>query len=168
TTHERLRGYVRDIRAIETRHGRPISILADLQGPKLRLGTFAHGRADLAAGATFVFDDDPKPGDFARVHLAHPEILSDLKAGHRLLIDDGKVRLVVTDASPNRVVTKVEIAGRVSDRKGVSLPDTIVPVSALTPKDHADLDAALDASVDWVALSFIQRPEDVAEGKKIV
>jgi pyruvate kinase len=168
TPPERLRAYVRDIRAIEKRHGRPIAILADLQGPKLRLGTFADGGADLTAGATFVLDDDPKPGDFARVHLPHPEILSDLRPGHHLLINDGKVRLVVTDASPSRVVAKVEVEGRVSDRKGVSLPDTIVQLSALTPKDHADLDAALEAGVDWVALSFIQRPEDVAEGKKIV
>jgi pyruvate kinase len=167
TSHEGLRTFVRAIRAIEKKHGRPIGILADLQGPKLRLGTFAAGSAVLARGGTFVLDDDPKPGDAARVYLPHPEILSSLQAGHRLLIDDGKVRLVVTEASRTRAVTKVEVEGRVSDRKGVSLPDTIVTVSALTPKDHADLDAALEQAVDWIALSFIQRPEDVAEAKKI-
>ena len=167
TSHEGLRTFVRAIRGIEKKHGRPIGILADLQGPKLRLGTFAAGSAALARGGTFVLDDDPKPGDAARVYLPHPEILSSLQPGHRLLIDDGKVRLVVTEASHTRAVTRVEVEGRVSDRKGVSLPDTIVTVSALTPKDHADLDAALEQAVDWVALSFIQRPEDVAEAKKI-
>jgi len=167
TPHEGLRAFVRAIREIEKRHGRPIGILADLQGPKLRLGTFAAGGAALAAGATFMLDDDAKPGDGARVYLPHPEILASLQPGHRLLVDDGKVRLVVTEASRTRAVTKVEVKGRVSDRKGVSLPDTIVTLSALTPKDHADLDAALEQNVDWVALSFIQRPEDVAEAKKI-
>jgi pyruvate kinase len=167
TSHEGLRSFVRAIRGIEKKHGRPIGILADLQGPKLRLGTFAEGGAALATGATFVLDDDPKPGDATRVYLPHPEILLSLQPGHRLLVDDGKVRLVVTEASRTRAVTKVEVEGRVSDRKGVSLPDTIVTVSALTPKDHADLDAALEQNVDWVALSFIQRPEDVAEAKKI-
>jgi pyruvate kinase len=167
TPHEGLRAFVRAIREIEKRHGRPIGILADLQGPKLRLGTFAAGGAALAAGATFMLDDDAKPGDGARVYLPHPEILASLQPGHRLLVDDGKVRLVVTEASRTRAVTKVEVEGRVSDRKGVSLPDTIVTLSALTPKDHADLDAALEQNVDWVALSFIQRPEDVAEAKKI-
>ncbi|HLL29179.1 MAG TPA: pyruvate kinase [Xanthobacteraceae bacterium] len=168
TPHEGLRTFVRTIRSIEKNHGRPIGILADLQGPKLRLGTFAAGSADLAPSAVFVLDDDPKPGDAARVYLPHPEILSALTPGHRLLVDDGKVRLVVTEASPKRAVTKVEVEGRVSDRKGVSLPDTILTLSALTPKDHADLDAALEQAVDWVALSFIQRPEDVAEARKIV
>jgi pyruvate kinase len=167
TSHEGLRAFVRAIRGIEKKHGRPIGILADLQGPKLRLGTFAAGGVVLARGATFVLDDDPKPGDTARVYLPHPEILASLQPGHRLLVDDGKVRLVVTEASRTRAVTKVEVEGRVSDRKGVSLPDTIVRVSALTPKDHVDLDAALEQAVDWVALSFIQRPEDVAEAKKI-
>ena len=168
TSHEGLRGFVRAIRAIEKRHSRPIGILADLQGPKLRLGVFAEGSAALSPRATFVLDDDPKPGDATRVCLPHPEVLSALRPGHRLLIDDGKVRLVVTEASPHRAVTKVEVEGRVSDRKGVSLPDTTVTLSALTEKDRADLDAALEQSVDWIALSFTQRPEDVAEAKKIV
>src|SRR5262249_16266702 len=116
TPHEGLRAFVRTIRAIENRHGRPIGILSDLQGPKLRLGPFVEGGALLAPGATFVLDDDPKPGDAKRVFLPHPEILSSLQPGHRLLIDDGKVRLVVTEASRTRAITKVEVEGRVSDR----------------------------------------------------
>ncbi len=167
TTPEKMASYVDTIRSIEARNNRPIGILADLQGPKLRLGTFAEGGADLAEGAIFIFDGNAKPGDDKRVQLPHFEVLAALKPGHRLLIDDGKVRLKVTEATAKRVVAKVEVAGRVSDRKGVSLPDSLVTLSAITPKDHADLEAALEKGVDWIGLSFIQRPEDVAEAKKI-
>jgi pyruvate kinase len=167
TSHARMRELVAAIRAVEAEHGRPIGILVDLQGPKLRLGTFAGGSAMLDKGATFVLDADPEPGDATRVHLPHPEILAAIEPGHVLLIDDGKVRLVATEASEKRVVARVEVGGKVSDRKGVSLPDTVVPFSALAPKDRSDLEAALDAGIDWVALSFIQRPEDIAEAKKI-
>ena len=167
TTHDAMRGYVKMIRAIEQKHERPIGILVDLQGPKLRLDTFESGGAQIAVGASFVLDSEKKPGDAARVHLPHPEVLASLEAGHRLLIDDGKVQLRVTEATPKRVVTKVEVGGRVSDRKGVSLPDSTVPLAALTPKDRSDLEAALETGIDWIALSFIQRPEDVAEAKKL-
>jgi pyruvate kinase len=167
TSHERMRELVAAIRAVETEHGRPIGILVDLQGPKLRLGTFANGSATLDRGATFVLDADPTPGNATRAHLPHPEILAAIEPGHVLLIDDGKVRLVATEVSEKHVTARVEIGGKVSDRKGVSLPDTVVPFSALAPKDRSDLEAALDAGIDWVALSFIQRPEDIAEAKKI-
>lgn len=166
TTHEAMRAYVDAIRKIENHHSRPIGILADLQGPKLRLGTFTAGGVDLVEGTSFILDNDPKPGDIKRVHLPHAEILSALKSGDRLLINDGKVRLKVTEASPKRALTMVEVAGHISDRKGVSLPDTIVTLSALTPKDQADLEAALEKGVDWIGLSFIQRPEDIAEARK--
>ena len=109
----------------------------------------------------------PSPATRSRVQLPHPEIFAGIEAGHRLLLDDGKIRLVVTEASREKIVTKVEVGGKLSDRKGVSLPDTLIPFSALTPKDRSDLDAALDAGIDWVGLSFIQRPEDIAEAKKI-
>src|SRR5262249_49924332 len=101
------------------------------------------------------------------VQLPHPEILAAVEPGHRLLLDDGKIRLVATEADPTRIVTRVEVGGKLSDRKGVSLPDTTVGFSALAPKDRSDLHAALDAGIDWVALSFIQRPDDIAEAKKI-
>ena len=167
SSHERMRELVAAIRAVEKRHARPIGILCDLQGPKLRVGAFANGPAMLDNGATFAFDQDAKPGDALRVQLPHPEIFAGIEAGHRLLLDDGKIRLVVTEASREKIVTKVEVGGKLSDRKGVSLPDTLIPFSALTPKDRSDLDAALDAGIDWVGLSFIQRPEDIAEAKKI-
>jgi pyruvate kinase len=168
TPHAALRAYVETIRAVEKSHSRPIGLLVDLQGPKLRLGAFAKGGVELSTGAHFVLDDGAAPGDETRVCLPHPEVLAALSPGQRLLIDDGKVRLVVMEATPKRAVARVEVAGRVSDRKGVSLPDAVVRVSALTPKDRTDLDAALEAGADWIALSFIQRPDDVAEAKKVI
>jgi len=167
TPHEAMRGYVRMIRAVEQKYERPIAILVDLQGPKLRLDTFAGGGATIVEGATFILDDEKKPGDESRVHLPHPEVLAALDEGHRLLVDDGKIKLRVIEASAKRVVTKVEVGGRISDRKGVSLPDSTIPLAALTPKDRSDLEAALETDIDWIALSFIQRPEDVAEAKKL-
>ena len=167
TSHERMRELVAAIRAVETEHGRPIGILVDLQGPKLRVGSFANGPATLIKGETFVLDGDSRPGDAARVHLPHPEIFAAVEPGHTLLLDDGKIRLVATEVEGERIVTRVEVGGKLSDRKGVSLPDTVIPFSALVEKDRSDLEAALDAGIDWVALSFIQRPEDIAEAKKI-
>lgn len=166
SSHDVMRERIAQIRAVEKKVGRPIGILADLQGPKLRLGEFKDGAENLARGARFILDADKTPGDATRVHLPHPEILSALEPGHAILIDDGKVRLKVIEATKTKAVTEVIVAGRVSNRKGVSLPDTIIPVSAMTPKDRSDLEAALAAGIDWVALSFVQRPEDVAEVKK--
>ena len=167
TSHERMRELVAAIRAVESEHGRPIGILVDLQGPKLRVGSFTANPAALTKGATFTLDADPSPGDASRVHLPHPEIFAAIEPGHTLLLDDGKVRLVATEVSGDRILTRVEVGGKLSDRKGVSLPDSMVPFSALAEKDRSDLEAALDAGIDWVALSFIQRPEDIAEAKKI-
>jgi len=167
TTHDRMRELVETIRAVEAECKRPIGILVDLQGPKLRLGSFKNDFAEIDSGQDFVLDHDPAPGDATRVNLPHPEIFAAIKPGDTLLIDDGKLRLTATQADAQRIVTRVKIGGKISSRKGVSLPDTVVPVAALTPKDLADLEAALDTGIDWVALSFIQRPEDIAEAKKI-
>ncbi len=167
SSHEVLRARVKQLRALEKRFDRPIGILADLQGPKLRLGTFKDGAAMLENGQRFVLDSNPEPGDATRVHLPHPEILGPLEVGHVVIIDDGKLRLRVVEETATEAITVVEVGGKISNKKGVSLPDTTIPVSAMTPKDRADLDAALDVGVDWVALSFVQRPEDVAEVKKV-
>jgi pyruvate kinase len=167
TPHDRMRELVRTIRDIEQEHGRPIAILVDLQGPKLRVGAFKDDAVMLAGGADFVLDADPAPGDASRVYLPHPEILTGLRPGHTMLLDDGKIRLTVVEASPERAVTRVEVGGRLSARKGVSVPNTTLALSALTSKDHSDLEAALDTGIDWIALSFVQRPEDIAEAKKI-
>ncbi len=167
TSHDKMRELVTSVRKVERDHGRPVGILLDLQGPKLRLGTFTGGSAMLAKGATFVLDSDSAAGDAKRVWLPHPEIFAGVEAGHTLLLDDGKVRLSVMKADGKRIETRVEVGGKLSDRKGVSLPDSTIPFSALADKDRSDLEAALDAGIDWVALSFIQRPEDIAEAKKI-
>jgi len=168
TSHDKMRELITTIRNVESSYNRPIGILVDLQGPKLRLGTFKDGAAPLANGQNFVLDSDPAPGDKTRVYLPHPEILRALKPGDALLIDDGKLRLIAEETSHERAVTRVVIGGRISDRKGVSLPDTDLAVSAMTAKDHADLAAALDAGTDWIALSFVQRADDVHEARRIV
>ena len=167
TAHDKMRELVQIIRSIESECNRPIGILVDLQGPKLRLGNFKNESAQLDAGQDFVLDTDPAPGDSTRVNLPHAEIFAAIQPGDSLLIDDGKLRLTAALVEPRRIVARVDVGGKVSSRKGVSLPNTVVPLAALAPKDIADLEAALDAGIDWVALSFIQRPEDVAEAKKI-
>ncbi|MGA0599000.1 pyruvate kinase [Enterovirga sp. CN4-39] len=167
TGHDRLRELVRTIREVEAHFARPIAILADLQGPKLRLGAFEGGHATLVPGSSFTLDSEDRPGDSTRVRLPHPEILAALEVGDALLLDDGKIRLVATEVGPHRAVTNVVVGGEISDRKGVSVPDTTIPVSAMTAKDRSDLEAALDAGADWIAVSFVQRPEDVAEVKKV-
>lgn len=166
-SRERLKERVEMIRAVEARYKRPIAILADLQGPKLRVGTFEGDSAMLVKGQKFTLDANAASGDAERVHLPHPEILSSLEPGHTILIDDGKLRLRVKSVKKGSATTEVEVAGKISNRKGVSLPDTVIPVAAMTEKDRSDLEAALDAGVDWIALSFVQRPEDVAEVKKV-
>jgi pyruvate kinase len=167
TSHDRMRNLVTAIRAVEADRGRPIGILVDLQGPKLRLGTFAGGSATVSRGDRFVLDSDPTPGDSRRAYLPHPEIFAAVQPGHILLIDDGKVRFTVAAAEPKHMVTRVEAGGKLSDRKGVSLPNSTIAFSALAEKDRSDLEAALETGIDWIALSFIQRPEDIAEAKKI-
>jgi len=166
--HDDMRERVNMIRSLEQEFGRPIAILLDLQGPKLRIGTLKDGSVHLTRGAQFAFDLDPLPGDSNRVHLPHPEILNALQPGHAILIDDGKVRLHVVEAYPKRAVAVVDVSGTISNRKGVSLPDTEIAVSSMTEKDRADLDAGLNAGIDWVAVSFVRRAEDVAEVKKVV
>jgi pyruvate kinase len=149
------------IRAIERESGRPIGVLADLQGPKLRLGTFSEGRVTLKTGGAFDIDLDGGPGDQQRVSLPHPEIFQALSPGVQLLLDDGKVRLEVQTCGPRQARTKILVGGALSDRKGVSVVGAVLPLSALTTKDRVDLSYALELGVDWVALSFVQRPEDV-------
>jgi pyruvate kinase len=166
-THDQMRCQAAMIKALQEECGRPIGILLDLQGPKPRIGIFKDRAVQLVKDANFVFDSDPAPGDQSRVSLPHPEILRSLKNGHAILIDDGKVRLHVVEASSTRAVASVDVAGEISNRKGVSLPDTEIPVSSITKKDEADLKAGLDAGADWVAVSFVRRPDDVAEVKKL-
>ncbi|UAK26465.1 pyruvate kinase [Sphingomonas nostoxanthinifaciens] len=156
------------IRALEEELGRATTILFDLQGPKLRVGKFADGKVMLETGAPFVLDRSPEPGDATRVELPHREIFEALEVGARLLLDDGKLVLRVLAVAPDRVETIVEVGGALSNNKGLNVPDVVVPMAALTEKDRADLTFALEQGADWIALSFVQRPEDVAEAKKLI
>jgi len=167
-THEDHHARFEAIRQIEHATGRPIGILADLQGPKLRLGTFAEGPIELAAGARFRLDLDRRPGDRTRAPLPHPEIFEALEPGAELLLDDGKVRLQAETCGAEYAETMCRVGGTLSDRKGVNVPNAVLPLAAITEKDRADLSFALDHGADWIALSFVQRPDDVAEGRKLV
>jgi pyruvate kinase len=167
-THEEHRTRFAAIRAVERTSGRPIGVMADLQGPKLRLGTFSESRIGLAAGAPFRLDLDQQPGDETRAPLPHPEIFEAIHPGTELLLDDGKVRLQVETCGTGFADTLCLIGGSLSDRKGVNVPNAVLPLSAVTEKDRADLAFALEQGADWVAFSFVQRPDDVAEGRKLV
>lgn len=156
------------IRAAERNCGRPIAILCDLQGPKLRVGTFRDGRAVIRHGAHFTLDRKDEPGDENRVCLPHPELFGILEKGQRLLVDDGKLRLRVLRAGEDEILCSAEVGGVISDRKGVNVPDAIVPVPALTEKDRRDLAFAVEKGADWIGLSFVQRPEDVAEARRMM
>lgn len=155
------------IRAIEKRSGRPIGILADVQGPKLRVGIFQSGRVQLQTGQQLTLDMNPAPGDNRRVCLPHPEIISAAEIGATLLLDDGKLRLRVLRKRDDHLLTEVMNGGVLSDRKGVNVPDVVLPIPALTKKDRADLDFVLPLGIDYIGLSFVQRPEDIDETKAI-
>jgi len=159
---------VEHIRALEKEFRRPTTILFDLQGPKLRVGHFKGGEANLEKGKRFVFDRNDQAGNDERVELPHPELFEAVAHGTNILIDDGKVRLKVLETEPDRIVTEVEVGGRVSDNKGVNVPNVLVPIPALTRKDRGDLQFALEQRTDWIALSFVQRPEDVAEARALI
>ncbi|HRM69944.1 MAG TPA: pyruvate kinase, partial [Thauera phenylacetica] len=167
-SHEDHAERYRLIRAVEAELGRPIGVLMDLQGPKLRVGRFAEGKVALVPGAPFRLDLDPTPGDARRANLPHPEIFAALEAGTALLLDDGKLRLRVDACGADFADTTVLVGGTLSDRKGVNVPGVLLPISPLTAKDRADLDFGLALGVDWVALSFVQRPEDIREARELV
>ncbi|MDE8349129.1 MAG: pyruvate kinase [Acidocella sp.] len=153
------------IRALEKKYSRPIGILADVQGPKLRVGQFQSGRVQLQAGQSFILDMNPSPGDTRRVCLPHPEIMEAASVGATLLLDDGKLRLRVVRKMPDHLITEIMNGGVLSDRKGVNIPDVVLPIPALTKKDLADLEFVLPLGIDYIGLSFVQRAEDVAQAK---
>lgn len=167
-SHEDHAARIAMIRDVEHKVGRPIGILVDVQGPKLRVGKFQAGRVQLQTGQSFRLDLNPTPGDVRRVNLPHTEIIEAAQIGTTLLLDDGKLRLRVTRARPDHLETEVVVGGPLSDRKGVNVPDVALPIPALTEKDRADLDFVLPLGVEYIGLSFVQRAEDVAECKRIV
>jgi len=156
------------IRGLEKIYGRPTTILADLQGPKLRVGKFAEGKVLLQTGSEFVLDRDSTPGDASRVQLPHREIFEAIEGGARLLLDDGKLVLRVQSHDLERIVTTVEVGGALSNSKGLNVPDVVLPMAALTDKDRSDLAFAVEHHADWIALSFVQRPEDLAEARRLI
>jgi pyruvate kinase len=166
--HARHATTIANIRALEKEFNRPIAILADLQGPKLRVGSFAEGKATIAHGALFTFDRDPTPGNATRVELPHPEIFEVARPGQRLLVNDGKIRLRIKSVTASALVCAAEVGGVISDRKGVNVPDAEIPIPALTDKDRRDLTFAVEHGVDWIGLSFVQRPEDITDARKLM
>lgn len=167
-TYETHAKNVSIIRSISKKYHHPIGIMMDLQGPKLRVGKFKDGSVLLKKGAHFIFDMNADDGDETRASLPHPEIFKALHPGHILLVDDGKIRLKVLEKHETKIKTIVEVAGKISNHKGVNVPSAILPISALTPKDRSDLEFGLGLNVDWVALSFVQRANDIAEARDLI
>lgn len=159
---------VEAIRGLEKELKRPTTIVFDLQGPKLRVGGFEGGSAEIAKGDRIFLDREKTLGTDKRFELPHPELFATVGPGDRLLIDDGKVRLKVLEAGENKITAEVLVGGTVSNNKGVNVPDVVVPIPALTEKDKSDLRFALEQGADWIALSFVQRPEDVAEARSLI
>ncbi|MBI2707915.1 MAG: pyruvate kinase [Proteobacteria bacterium] len=167
-SHEDHRERHRIIRELEKKVERPIGIVLDLQGPKLRIGSFREKAIHLEEGQRFILDHDATPGDSARVFLPHPEIFKALRTGADLLLDDGKIRLRVQSITPKQIETRVITAGPLSDRKGLNVPTVALDISPMTSKDREDLAFGLSLGVDWVALSFVQSPKDVLEAKELI
>jgi pyruvate kinase len=168
-THEDHKTRYDIIRKLEIKYNRPIGIIADLQGPKIRIGNFINGKIDLINGSLFIMDSDKEiDGDQRRVSISNPEIFSSLQPGAELLLDDGKMRLIVEKNNGTSIETKVLVGGPLSNHKGINIPGTILPMSPLTQKDRLDLDFALDIGVDWIALSFVQHPKDIIEISQLI
>ena len=167
-THEEHARRIAAIRALEEEAGRPIAILTDLQGPKLRIGDLKGGAAELVAGDGFRLDLSEAPGNSTRVSLPHPEVFAALDVGTEILLDDGRLRLRTTSCAADHAETEIVTGGILSDHKGVNVPNVVLGISPLGNKDRADLRFALDQGVDWIGLSFIQRPEDVAAARDLV
>ena len=167
-THDDHKARYDILRALEAELGRPIGVLCDLQGPKLRIGKFKGGRAELRAGKKFRLDNDPAEGSARRVQVPHPEIFRALDKGTEILIADGMLSLEVEKVGEDFAETKIVTGGEISDRKGLNLPGTVLDVSPLTAKDRKDLTFSLDLGCDWVGLSFVQRPDDIAEARRLI
>lgn len=167
-SHDDHRQSYETIRSLEEKYQRPIGVIADLQGPKFRVGSFENDSVVLENGATFRVDLNKDLGNQERVNLPHPEVFKALDVGNEMLLDDGRIRLRVISFDESHAITEVVVGGKLSNNKGLNLPDSVIDVTPLTPKDREDLKFALNLGVDWIALSFVQRPSDVEEGRKLV
>ena len=166
-SHDLFDQTVQTIRQVEKDLARPLGILVDLQGPKIRIGTFEEGAIELETGDTINLDRNEAPGNRNRVYLPHPEVFAAIAPGHRLLLDDGKIQLRAEKIANDHIRCITVHGGRLSNKKGVSVPDSLLDMSAMTDKDRTDLTHALTREIDWVALSFVQRPEDITDIRKI-
>lgn len=166
--HEDHALVVKSIRAVEQRHNTPIGIVADMQGPKLRIGKFENTSVAIKVGQSFRFDSDPTPGNETRVYLPHPEVIASMEVGSRIFLDDGKVRVEITEKGDDFLIGEIQSGAALSNNKGFNVPGTILPIPALTDKDRVDLEAALGMGVDWIAQSFVQKPEDVLEARALI
>lgn len=166
-THEEHRQRLALIRQVEQEVRRPIGVLLDLQGPKPRVGIFERASVTLVPGAAFRLDLDDKPGDASRAHIPHKEIFAALKPGMNILLDDGRIRLRVEECGAGFANTRVLVGGKLSDRKGINVPDAVLPISALTEKDRRDLEFGLELGVEWLAVSFVQRSADLEEAREL-
>ena len=167
-THDAHEKNLKTARALEKDYGRPIGMLADLQGPKNRIGKFKNDRIDVAEGHKIRFDLDDAPGDESRVCLPHPEVIAAMRPGSEILLDDGKVRAVILEQGKDYLLAEIKAGSKLSNNKGFNIPGVIIPMPALTDKDRIDLDAALAMGADWVAQSFVQTAADVAEAREII
>lgn len=167
-SHEEHAERIAWVREAGEKMGKPVGVLMDLQGPKFRVGVFENGPVMLEIGAKFTLDLDPTPGNVNRVCFPHPEAIGSLAVGSEVFLDDGNLRLVVTEASDSHVTTEVVAGGELSERKGVNMPGNLGKVNPLTEKDLVDLEFGLSQNVDWVALSFVQTPADIVAAKKLI
>ena len=167
-SHDEIKKRHKIIRKVENEFGRPICILADLQGPKLRCGDFKNKKAKLVVGQSFIFDKEKDLGSSKRVYLPEFEVFKSLKKGSKVLVNDGKIKLIVKEVSKKFVITEVLVGGIISDKKGINVPDQILPLSALSKKDLSDLEFVCDLGIEWLGLSFVQRAEDIKDAKKLV
>ena len=166
--HEDHRKNVETARGLEQKFGHPIALLADLQGPKLRIGSFENGSIDLTPGMAFRFDLDDALGNESRVQLPHKEVIEAMAIGSEILLDDGNVRALIVSKDKNRLDTKILSGAKLSNHKGFNIPGIVLPIPALTGKDRIDLEAAINMGADWIAQSFVQRPDDVIEAQKLI
>ncbi len=167
-THDAHRAVIKIIREIEEKYNHPIGVVGDLQGPKLRIGKFEDDSIELKKGQAFRFDSEESLGDESRVFLPHPEVIKAMEIGSRIFLDDGKVRVEITKKGKGYLEGVVQSGSTLSNNKGFNIPGVILPIPALTEKDRIDLVAALDMGVDWIAQSFVQKPEDVIEARALI
>ena len=166
--HAKMAGLMRAIRETEAEHGDPIAVLGDLQGPKIRTGVLKDDGIDLKFGADYRLVLAAAATDADVIPIPHAEVIDVLEPGDILKLDDGKLQVTVISRRKADIIARADTPGRLTNRKGINLPGRQLPISALTDKDRTDLKQALEIGVDYIALSFVQRANDVAEARALI